>query len=54
MTSKLIVTSAAIVLMSTVSAFATCKGKQHQQAMSCAEGTIWDAETRTCQPLVNS
>ena len=54
MTGKLIVTTATIVLISTASAFATCNGKQHQQAMSCAEGTVYDAETRTCQPVVSS
>lgn len=54
MNSKVIVTSVTIVLMSTVSAFATCKGKQHQQVMSCAEGTVYDAETQSCKPLVSS
>lgn len=24
----------------------------HEEAMSCAEGTAWDAETRTCVPVV--
>ncbi|MGR3802293.1 chitin-binding domain-containing protein [Marinibacterium profundimaris] len=26
----------------------------HQQAQSCAAGTTWDAETRTCVEQVNS
>ncbi|MDJ0824384.1 MAG: chitin-binding domain-containing protein [Rhodobacter sp.] len=25
-----------------------------QEAMSCAEGTIWDAETETCVDIVTS
>ncbi len=28
-------------------AFAACSGKSHQ-AMSCAEGTVWDATSQTC------
>lgn len=51
---NVVLTSAAIVLLSTAAAFATCNGKAHQQAMSCADGTIYDAETRTCVPIVNS
>jgi len=30
---------------------AECQGN-HDQAMSCVEGTIWDAETAACVPLV--
>ena len=30
-------------------AFATCSFGTHQEAsMSCAEGTVWDAETEKC------
>lgn len=54
MKSKTLVMSAAVVLMSTAAAFAQCIGKQNQQAMSCAEGTVYDAETQSCQPRVNS
>lgn len=29
--------------------FAQCSGYGHQEAsMSCANGTVWDADTKTC------
>lgn len=28
-----------------------CNYGKHQQAMSCAEGSVFDAETRTCVPV---
>jgi hypothetical protein len=36
---------------SPLAAFAACSG-DHQQAMSCAENTMWDEATRTCVPIV--
>jgi hypothetical protein len=32
---------------------AMCSGKQHQ-AMSCAEGTVWDSATSTCTQQISS
>lgn len=32
-------------------ALAQCAG-QDQQAMSCAEGTMWDREANACVPIV--
>jgi hypothetical protein len=36
--------------------FATCMGASHgdQAAITCAEGTQWDAETATCIPVSSS
>ena len=33
--------------------FATCFGKEHQ-AMSCAAGTLWDAEEQACVSTATS
>ncbi|MEL7012437.1 MAG: chitin-binding domain-containing protein [Pseudomonadota bacterium] len=51
---KVIVTTTALLVMSSAAAFATCKGKGHQQVMSCADGMTYDATTGTCVPVVNS
>lgn len=36
--------------------FAACTGaaSHDQQAMSCAEGTQWDAQSATCVPITSS
>lgn len=31
-----------------------CSIKHDQQAMTCAEGTTWDADSRSCKPMVSS
>lgn len=32
-------------------AFAACSGFKHEDvAMSCAPGSVWDAESRSCVP----
>jgi hypothetical protein len=33
---------------------AACAGHKEQQAMTCAEGSTWDAETATCTPIASS
>lgn len=38
-------------LSSPVAVWAQC-GPHEQQAMSCAEGLIWDPETDSCLPVV--
>jgi hypothetical protein len=36
-------------------AVAECSwGMEHQTTMSCAEGTMWDAPSQTCVPVVSS
>jgi len=47
MTMKTIIAAAALSL-SPMLAFAYCSGHQ-QQAMTCAEGSVYDPETNTCQ-----
>ena len=43
----------AILLLSPpLAAWADCQGHREQQAMSCAEGMMWDAETNACVPIV--
>ncbi|WP_371224315.1 chitin-binding domain-containing protein [Roseovarius sp. 2305UL8-3] len=43
-----------IAALIATSSFATgtmaCQMHNHEQAMSCAEGTTYDAETKTCVP----
>lgn len=39
------------MLVFPASAFAACPGDT-EQAMSCAEGTMWDAEAQACVPLI--
>lgn len=53
---KLRVTLAALVLAATPGlAAAMCSDmKPAQTAMSCADGMIWDSQTRTCVPPVSS
>jgi hypothetical protein len=48
--------SAAVLAMLPGLAFAQCSGQaaHDQQAMSCAEGTQWDAQTATCTPVTTS
>jgi hypothetical protein len=43
----------ALVLMSSpLTAWAQCSGHSEQQAMSCAEGSQWNAELNACVPIV--
>lgn len=52
MTIKTILTALTLGLMP-LGAFAMCSGKSHQ-AMSCAEGTVWDAASESCVQQVSS
>jgi hypothetical protein len=49
MTLKALLAAAALTLCPAI-ATAQCSGHS-QQAMSCAEGTVWDAETQSCKVL---
>ena len=40
------------LLSSPLAAWAECSGHRDQQAMSCAEGMQWNAETNACVPIV--
>lgn len=40
------------VIAAPVGALAQEPRCSHEQAMSCAEGSVWDAESRTCVPVV--
>jgi hypothetical protein len=53
MKTKVVLTSVALTLASTLSAYAGC-GKHSEQAMSCAEGAVWDSEARVCVPQTTS
>ncbi|SDN35724.1 Chitin binding Peritrophin-A domain-containing protein [Lutimaribacter pacificus] len=51
---KIKTTLAALALITVPAlASATCAGKTHQ-AMSCAEGTVWDADSQACVAQINS
>jgi hypothetical protein len=48
MTIKTVLMSVALILSSTVSAFAACSGHS-ETAMSCAEGSEYDPATKSCK-----
>ncbi|MFY9209598.1 MAG: carbohydrate-binding module family 14 protein [Aestuariivita sp.] len=52
MTIKTILTALALTVLP-ASAFAMCSDKNYQ-AMSCAEGSVWDINTQTCVKQVMS
>lgn len=48
MTIKTLLTTAALTLATATETFAACGG--HEQAsMTCAAGTVYDADTNTCK-----
>ena len=49
---KTLLAAAALALVPALG-FAACSGSSHQ-AMSCAEGTVWDAESGTCVSQISS
>ena len=53
MKTKVVLTSLALTLATSLSAYAGCKGHS-EQAMSCADGTVWDTESRSCVPQTTS
>jgi hypothetical protein len=51
---KTLLAALAIIVAPTL-AIAECSwGKAHETAMSCAEGSAWDAESRSCVPVASS
>jgi hypothetical protein len=50
---KTILTTLALTVLP-ASAFAMCSGAKDHQAMSCAEGSVWDQQTGTCVQQVTS
>jgi arginine repressor len=46
---------AAVLALSPLAAAAQCSDSYiDTTAMSCVQGTVWDADTRTCVPQTNS
>lgn len=45
---------AAILAAAPTFSFAMCNWQHTQEAMTCAEGMVWDAETETCIEQVSS
>jgi hypothetical protein len=48
MAPKTLLTAALLVLAPVTSAFAYCSGHT-EQAMTCAEGTVYDSESNSCK-----
>jgi hypothetical protein len=48
MAPKTLLTAALLVLGSVASGYAACSGHS-EQAMTCADGTVYDTETGTCK-----
>ena len=48
-TTKLLLATLALAALPTVLA-AGCPSSHEQASMSCADGTQWDADTRSCVP----
>lgn len=54
MKTKTVLVALALTLAPTLSVAMGCNyGKQEQQAMSCAPGTTFNAETNTCVPTTS-
>ncbi|MDA7424518.1 chitin-binding domain-containing protein [Thalassococcus lentus] len=47
---KMLLTTAALVLAPAFAANAACSGHE-KQVMSCAEGSVYDAETGSCKVM---
>ncbi|MFC3615919.1 chitin-binding domain-containing protein [Lutimaribacter marinistellae] len=52
MKTKIALTALALIALPAVS-FAMCSDRQHQ-AQSCAAGSQWNADTQSCEKVVNS
>ncbi|MFY0680269.1 MAG: hypothetical protein JXR13_06820 [Thalassovita sp.] len=44
---------ACVLILMPIASFAMCS-EGHQQAMSCIDGMVWDAETQSCIKQVSS
>ena len=42
--------AAAVLAFAPIASFAACTGEQHQ-AMSCADGMVFDSETNSCKTV---
>ncbi len=49
---KVVATSVALTLATSLSAFAACDNHS-KQAMTCAAGTAWDSESSSCVPTTS-
>ena len=48
MKTKTVLVALALTLAPTLSLAMGCNYGKHEQAMSCAAGTVYDADTKTC------
>jgi hypothetical protein len=48
MKTKTLAVALVLTLAPTLSFAMGCSGYKHQQAMSCADGTVYDADTQSC------
>lgn len=53
MTAKTLLISAALTVLPGVAMALGCIHGQEQQAMSCAQGALWDSDTQSCKPIVS-
>lgn len=53
MTFKTLLTALVLTVLP-ASAFAICSHGKNQQAMSCAEGTVWDSASSSCVAITSS
>lgn len=49
MTIKTLLTTSALLIASATSSLAECQWGKEQVTMTCASGTVYDAETNTCK-----
>jgi hypothetical protein len=49
MTIKTLLTTTALLVASATAGFAQCQWGKEQVTMTCASGTVYDADTNTCK-----
>ena len=54
MTFKVLLTTTALIAGSAFTAAAECSWGHEKQAMSCAEGSVYDADSNSCQVISSS
>ncbi|MCL3882580.1 carbohydrate-binding module family 14 protein [Marivita sp. GX14005] len=48
---KTVLASSALLVATATAGLAECKWGHEQAVMTCAEGTVYDAETKSCKAL---
>lgn len=51
---KIMIAVVAVAYGSTAIAGPGCKGGHKQQVQTCAAGSVWDSQSGTCVPQINS